>query len=83
MFYLGFDPISQYLSCSSNKGTIHIFAVRNDLVQKKQPDDVLGQTESREVTSSYVASSVANTKSIFSYFGSVLPKYFDSEWSFA
>jgi len=28
-------------------------------------------------------SAVVNTKSVFSFFGSVLPKYFDSEWSFA
>lgn len=33
IYWLLFDPLSKYLTCSSSKGTIHVFAVRQDLVQ--------------------------------------------------
>ena len=28
---LAFDPVSKYISCSSDKGTVHIFSIRNDV----------------------------------------------------
>lgn len=31
VFSISFDPISRYLACSSDKGTIHIFAIRSDV----------------------------------------------------
>ncbi len=33
IYWLTFDPFCKYLTCSSSKGTIHVFAVRADLVQ--------------------------------------------------
>jgi WD40 repeat protein len=32
IYCLAFDPISKFLACSSDKGTIHIFAIRSDVV---------------------------------------------------
>ena len=31
VFCISFDPVSKYLACSSDKGTIHIFAIRSDI----------------------------------------------------
>ena len=31
IYSLGFDPVSKYISCSSDKGTIHIFALKPDI----------------------------------------------------
>lgn len=44
-----------------------------------------GHSQSQEERAPAQESSgtVSNTKSFFSIFGSVLPKYFSSEWSFA
>jgi hypothetical protein len=67
------------LACSSDKSTIHVFAVHADKYdtlngikladedQKVQDDD--DQPE--------------NKKSKLSMFKGILPKYFESEWSFA
>jgi WD40 repeat protein len=52
VYCLGFDPLSKYLTCSSNKGTIHIFALRNDLSLSsssyKPAEDINGQSQSME-----------------------------------
>ena len=53
VYCLSFDPASKYLSCSSNKGTIHIFALRSDLsmaaaYNNRQNDDVNGQSQSAD-----------------------------------
>jgi WD40 repeat protein len=31
VFCISFDPVSKYIACSSDKGTIHIFAIRSDI----------------------------------------------------
>jgi len=46
-----------------------------------KPDE--GQSQSQESVAPAGQQTVANTKSIFSMFSSVLPTYFGSEWSFA
>lgn len=42
-----------------------------------------GNSQSEDRPPASEPTTVTNTKSIFSYFSGVLPKYFDSEWSFA
>lgn len=51
---LNFDPSKHWFACSSDKGTVHVFTVK--------------QTEEERKTS---------------FVKKLLPKYFDSEWSFA
>ena len=31
IYSINFDPVSRYIECSSDKGTIHIFAIRGDV----------------------------------------------------
>jgi len=44
VFCIAFDPVSKYVACSSDKGTIHIFAIRTDVqmaatqIQKSEMD---------------------------------------------
>ena len=88
VYCLSFDPSSKYVSCSSDKGTIHIFAIKGDLTQSvanNKGADMNGQSQSMDERAPAQDSSVpvSNTKSFFSMFGSVLPKYFSSEWSLA
>jgi len=32
IYCLAFDPISKFIACSSDKGTIHIFGIKNEVV---------------------------------------------------
>jgi len=59
IYCLAFDSLSKWLACSSDKGTIHIFAVKSEQVESRNPT------------------------STFSFMKRLLPKYFDSEWSFS
>ncbi len=51
VFGLAFDPVSKYLACSSDKGTIHIFAIKKEVqmaataISKQLYED---QTEKKE-----------------------------------
>lgn len=56
IFCLAFHPSQEWIACSSDKGTIHIYSID---------------------------SAVANPKSGLHFFKKVLPKYFDSQWSYA
>lgn len=86
IYFLSFDPLSKYLSVSSDKGTIHIFAVRSDLAmsaaQNRAIDDANGHSQSEDKPAVGEHLAVSNTKSMFSLFGGVI-SYLGSEWSFA
>ena len=56
IFCLAFHPSNEWIACSSDKGTIHIYSI--------DP-------------------AVANPKLGLHFFKKVLPKYFDSQWSYA
>jgi WD40 repeat protein len=42
VYCISFDPISRYLACSSDKGTIHIFSIRADVHLSAQSKRDLG-----------------------------------------
>ena len=33
IYCLTFDPVSRFLACASDKGTIHIFAIKSEVVE--------------------------------------------------
>jgi WD repeat-containing protein 45 len=89
IYCISFDAVSKYLACSSDKGTIHIFQIRPDVslaaqtnkqlgdlhqVSEAPPQNAVSQTEDKNTN---------NTKSMLWFMKGVLPKYFESEWSFA
>ena len=56
IYCLVFNPTSEWIACSSDKGTVHIYSV---------------------------GTNSANPKSGLRFMKKVLPKYFDSQWSYA
>ncbi|OMJ87292.1 hypothetical protein SteCoe_10976 [Stentor coeruleus] len=56
IYCLVFNPNSEWIACSSDKGTVHVYSL---------------------------ASAVHNHKLGLSFMKKILPKYFDSEWSYA
>jgi len=69
IYSISFNFNSQWLACSSDKGTIHVFSLaKNGEGQSEKEDE---------------AKKNANPKSNFSFMKGFLPKYFSSEWSFA
>jgi len=76
IYSIAFNPSSTFLACSSDKGTIHVFALGEpnagrDAQQQQQ------QQQQRQAASPDALSG------LFSSFKTILPKYFSSEWSFA
>ena len=84
VYCIAFDPVSRYLSCSSDKGTIHIFAIRQELSMAAQSQKMIDASSDPQPEGGELGQSESsNTRSMFSFMKGVLPKYFDSEWSFA
>lgn len=72
---ISIDMETKLLACSSNKGTVHVFSLEN---QQKQDESSISNSN----VNSNIAVSAQNTKSRLSMFGSFLPSYFSSEFSF-
>ena len=75
---ISFNRNSEYLACSSNKGTVHIFSV---LPRRERVVLSAGDASPR----SEIAG-ISNTTSNFALLRRIIPgvpKYVDSEWSFA
>ncbi|RHY46660.1 hypothetical protein DYB30_003174 [Aphanomyces astaci] len=89
------SPNSQYLACSSDKYTVHIFALSQDVAGAEglpAPPLSASRTNSGRYMSGVLTQSTPlskeddnteNSKSSFSFMRGLLPKYFSSEWSFA
>lgn len=85
-----FDLVSGWLSCSSQKGTIHIFGVHKDfhLASRTETGNVpvAGLNEAKVVRENGTYGQdrfTDNPKSMFSFLKPLLPGYFMSEFSFA
>ncbi|MBA0863264.1 hypothetical protein Goshw_018791 [Gossypium schwendimanii] len=71
IYSLAFSSNAQWLAVSSDKGTVHVFSLKNSAGSP-------GTTQSRSTSEPVVSS-----HSSLSFIKGVLPKYFSSEWSVA
>jgi WD40 repeat protein len=74
-----FSQQSQWLATSSDKGTIHVFKLNENVRDVSEKTDV----EADKGTGAKGDKPDKNPSSSLSMFKNVLPKYFSSEWSFA
>lgn len=72
IYSIAFNNNSQWLACSSDKGTIHVFRMLSSPTVIPEEENTTDFNESK-----------SNLKSSFSFISKFLPKYFSSEWSFA
>ncbi|KAL0486032.1 autophagy-related protein ATG18 [Acrasis kona] len=79
IYSIAFSPDSNFFCTSSDKGTIHIFALQNGNDQTQgSPKDINGSSM-QSSTTSMTGGEIVNRKSKLSLFGG----YFSSEWSFS
>ncbi len=73
---ISFDGTGNWLACSSDKGTIHVFstAEANKVVNKQPLDSIVGKEEAPK--------DAKNPTSVFKFMKGLVP-YFSSEWSLA
>lgn len=77
IYSIAFNNNSQWLACSSDKGTIHVFRMLS-------PPTTIPESESKaSLVAATPAEPKVNPKSSLSFISKLLPKYFSSEWSFA
>jgi len=93
---INFDPVTKWLSCTSEKGTIHVFAINKEyhLESKKNTAEV--REEQKQQNMDHDVTTVGhpdakkqkelvctNPKSMFSFLKPFRPSYFVGEYSFA
>ena len=82
IYSISFHPASLWLALSSDKGTIHIFSLKNVAAHMSENEEkAAAELEHAKHSDDTVKGS--NPTSSLSFFKSILPKYFSSEWSFA
>ena len=82
IFSLCFDMKGQWLACSSDRSTIHIFTVN---IKLDQPNAIKLSDEEAKVADDGDkdgGDKRENKKSKLTLIKTFLPKYFDSEWSY-
>ena len=89
IYSICFDMQSQWLACSSDRSTIHIFSVKSKYdhdagIKLSDEEDTKGlpQGENDEEKKTIDGDRPLNKKSKLNFISGILPKYFDSEWSF-
>jgi WD40 repeat protein len=83
IYSIVFDSASKYFACSSDRGTIHIFAtsISGKKTKELSKEDL---EEERYDDNRKEEEAPKNQKSIWDKMTKILPiKYFKSEWSFA
>ena len=80
---IAFSKPSDHLACSSDKGTVHIFSLES---KGKQPVDGRAASRGPRASEEAAAQAPKNATSNLSLLRRIIPgvpKYVDSEWSFA
>lgn len=81
IYSIAFHPTSAWLAVSSDKGTIHIFALQKTKDSNESTSSSSTSSSSSSSSSSNsTAVSRSNPTSSFSFLKNYLPKYFSSEW---
>lgn len=76
IYSIGFNTTSTLLSCSSHKGTVHIFSAKCSFPGPSSPVPT-------SIAEAVEEEQPENRKSRMAVLSSFLPSYFSSEWSFA
>jgi len=90
IYSICFNANSEWLACSSDKGTIHVYKLNPEVQTKERTLDDQQQDQQnhsvekeKDKPDEKTAKEKANPKSSLALFKSILPKYFSSEWSYA
>ena len=78
---IAFNAASQYVACSSDHGTVHVWGLKG--ARGGMGGGGMGGNSPDAARRPDQQNTNENTKSALSYFGSLVPSYFQSEWSFA
>ncbi len=73
IYSISFSRNNEWLAVSSDKGTVHVFKL----------DAAAGAAAAAEAAATAGGEKKSNPTSSFSFFSSLLPKYFSSQWSFS
>eukprot|EP00658_Telonema_sp_P-2_P038786 TRINITY_DN27763_c0_g1_i1.p1 TRINITY_DN27763_c0_g1~~TRINITY_DN27763_c0_g1_i1.p1 ORF type:complete len:399 (+),score=85.52 TRINITY_DN27763_c0_g1_i1:139-1335(+) len=85
---LSFNHTSQWLCAASDKGTVHVFSCAESCLENNQTQPMAAPARQYDIPGAAPEEEpAANPKSSLAWFQGYLPiampKYFDSEWSFA
>jgi len=85
IYSICFNNTSEWLACSSDKGTIHIYKLKADVQTKDKSDESEkdDHVKEKEKVDEKSSKEKENPKSSLAFISGILPKYFRSEWSFA
>jgi len=89
IYSICFNNTSEWLACSSDKGTIHVYKLKPDVQSKEkseesnEKDAEHSKDKDKDKSDEKSAKEKENPKSSLAFMSGILPKYFRSEWSFA
>ncbi len=91
IYSIAFSANKQWLACSSDKGTIHVFSLTDDDGKGASSSssggggvlDMAARSSAGDKDAAASAAAASNSTSSLGFFKGILPKYFSSEWSYA